>query len=115
MLEAAETRGLPCETVRAIGGGALSDSWMQIFADATGRRIEAIENPQEAGAMGAALAVPVALGIYSDYKDIKQVVKIRKTFEPDTNNKKLYDELFAHFKNMYKRLSPLYKSLNRAD
>ena len=115
MLEAAETRDLPCETVRAIGGGALSDSWMRIFADATGRRFEAIENPQEAGAMGAALAVPVALGIYSDYKDIKQVVKIRKTFEPDMDNKKVYDGLFVHFKDMYERLSPLYKSLNRGD
>jgi len=115
MLEAAETRDLPCETVRAIGGGALSDPWMQIFADVTGRRFEAIENPQEAGAIGAALAVPVALGIYGDYKDIKQVVRIRKTFEPDTKNKKLYDELFAHFKNMYERLSPFYKSLNRSD
>jgi xylulokinase len=115
MLEAAETKDLPCETIRAIGGGALSDPWMQIFADATGRRFEAIENPQEAGAIGAALAVPVALGIYGDYKDIKQVVRIRKTFEPDAKNKKIYDVLFGHFKDVYEKLSPLYKSLNRAD
>jgi xylulokinase len=112
MLEAAESKGLPCETVRAIGGGALSDPWMQIFADSTGRRFEAIENPQEAGAIGAALAVPVALGIYGDYRDIKQVVRVRKTFEPDANNKKTYDRLFGYFKEMHHRLSPLYKSMN---
>ena len=62
--------------------------------------------------MGAAFAVPVALGIYSEYKDIKQVVKIRKTFEPDVDNKKVYDGLFVHFKDIYERLSPLYRSLN---
>lgn len=113
LFEAAATKGLPCETVRAIGGGARSDPWMQIFADVTGRRIEAVENPKQAGAVGAALAVPLALGIYSDYREVKKVVKVRATFEPDRANRTLYDELFASFKDLYGRLSPVYKKLNR--
>lgn len=114
MLEAAEGKGLPCRTVRVIGGGALSDPWMQIFADVTGRRMEAMEGAQEAGALGAALAVPVALGIYSDYSEVKKVVKVRRTFEPDPANRALYDEIFDAFKKLYSRLSPVYRSLNRA-
>ena len=112
MFEAAADRGLPCKTVRAIGGGAKSDTWMQIFADVTGRRIEPVEKPQDAGAVGAALAVPVGLGIYKDYSQIKEVVKVRKSFEPDPSNKRTYDTLYEHFKLLYKRLSPAYKSLN---
>jgi xylulokinase len=113
MFEVAAGKGLPCETVRAIGGGAKSDTWMQIFADVTGRRIEAVVKPQDAGAVGAALAVPVGLGIYKDYSQIKEVVQIRKAFEPDSANKSTYDSLFEHFKLLYKRLSPAYKSLNK--
>jgi len=114
MFEVAAKKGLPCERVRAIGGGAKSDTWMQIFADVTGRRIEAVEKPQDAGALGAALAVPVALGIYKSHKDIKEVVSVRKAFEPDRANKKTYDDNFAAFQMLYKRLSPAYKVLNKS-
>jgi xylulokinase len=113
MFEVAAGKGLPCETVRAIGGGAKSDTWMQIFADVTGRRIEAVEKPQDAGAVGAALAVPVGLGIYKDYSQIREVVRVRRAFEPDPANKQTYDLLFEHFKLLYARLSPAYKSLNK--
>jgi len=114
MFEVAAKKGLPCERVRAIGGGAKSDTWMQIFADVTGRRIEAVEKPQDAGALGAALAVPVALGIYKSHKDIKEVVSVRKAFEPDRANKKTYDDNFAAFQMLYKRLSPAYKVMNKS-
>lgn len=113
MFEVAAEKGLPCPTVRAIGGGAKSDVWMRIFADVTGRRVEAIEKPQDAGAVGAALAVPVALGIYSDYSKIKEVVKVRKTFEPGPDAARTYDPLFEAFKLLYERLSPVYCKLNR--
>jgi xylulokinase len=112
MFEVAAGKGLPCETVRAIGGGAKSDVWMQIFADVTGRRIEAVDRPQDAGALGAALAVPVALGVYKSHKDIKDAVKVRQAFTPNPANAGLYDSLFASFQHLYKRLSPAYKKLN---
>ncbi len=113
MFEAAMKKGLPCRTVRAIGGGARSDVWMRIFADVTGRRIEAVARPQDAGALGAALAVPVALGMYDSIGSIKDVVKVRKAFDPDRANGKVYDDLFRSFKALYGRLSPVYKVMNR--
>ena len=112
MFEEAAKRGLPCRTVRAIGGGAKSDEWMQIFADVTGRRIEAVAKPQDAGALGAALAVPLGLGVYKSYSDVKEAVKLRGSFDPDPSNRALYDSLFDSFKYLYGRLSPAYKRLN---
>ena len=114
MFEHAAAKGLPCKTVRAIGGGAKSDTWMRIFADVTGRRIEVVEKPQDAGAVGAALAVPVALGIYNGYSEIKDVVKLRAVFDPDPARSKTYDPLFENFKFLYKRLSPACKAMNKA-
>lgn len=115
LLEAVNTIGFPCRTVRAIGGGARSDVWMQIFADVTGRRVEAVEDAQEAGAVGAALAVAVALGIYPKYEDLKHVVKVRRAFEPDARNEAAYKELFEAFKYLYRRLAPAYRELNQRD
>ncbi len=112
MLEAAVGAGLPCPTVRAIGGGALSDAWMQIFADVTRRRIEAMERAPEAGALGAALAVPLALGMYKDYSELKGVVRVRRTFEPDTTDWSTYEQLFRSFRTFYDRLAPVYRQLN---
>ena len=98
--------------MRTIGGGARSDIWMQIFADVTGHRIEAVEDAQEAGAVGCALAVAVALNIYKDYKDLKNVVKVRRTYEPDRGNQRTYDELFDAFKRSYRKLSGIYRRIN---
>lgn len=112
LLEAVGSAGYPCATVRTIGGGARSDIWMQIFADVTGHRIEAVEDAQEAGAVGCALAVAVALNIYQDYKELKQVVKVRRTYEPDRGNREGYDELFDAFKKIYRKLSGVYRKIN---
>jgi xylulokinase len=112
LLEAVGSAGFPCTTVRTIGGGARSDIWMQIFADVTGHRIEAVEDAQEAGAVGCALAVAVALNIYKDYKDLKNVVKVRRTYEPDRGNQRTYDELFDAFRRSYRKLSGIYRKIN---
>lgn len=112
MLEAVEGAGFPCASLRAIGGGAKSDVWMQIMADVTGRRIEAVENPQEAGAAGCALAVAVALGVLESYREIKEMVRVRRSFDPDRSARALYDELYGCFRRLYPALSAAGKSLN---
>lgn len=115
MFEAVAGKGLPCEVVRAIGGGATADPWMQIFADVTGRRVEAVESAEVAGALGAALCVPVALGVYGDYQDIKDVVRVRKSFDPDAGTAALYGRLFHEFKELYRGVSPVCRRLNKGE
>ncbi len=112
MMDEVEKSGLPVRSVRAIGGGARSDTWMRIMADATGRRVEAMADPQEAGALGCALAVAVGLGIFRDYKHIKDVLKIRRTFEPDLAARAAYDSLYPEFRALYPCLSASCRRLN---
>lgn len=103
---------VPVRSIRAIGGGAKSDLWMRIIADVTRRRVEAVEHPQEAGALGCALAVAVALGMIEDYKDIKKVVKVRETFEPDQACSGVYEPLYREFRALYPSLSRTGRRLN---
>jgi xylulokinase len=96
-----------------IGGGAQSSVWCQIFADITNRKIHRTVNPQQAGARGVALLASVALGYLPSFDDIKNQVKIDRTFLPDPVYRKLYDGLFREFKNIYKQNKRWYKRMNQ--
>jgi len=112
LVDAVGKAGFACKTLRARGGGARSDVWMQILADVTRRRVEAVQTPQEAGAMGCALAVAVALKEYGSYRELKKVIKVRKTFEPDPECCTEYDELYHVFRSLYGNLTGACRRLN---
>ncbi len=113
LLEAVGRAGYPCPSLRAIGGGARSDTWMQIIADVTGRRVDAVCDPQQAGAVGVALAAAVARGVLPDYPSIKHVVRVRRSFEPRMHLAPIYDRLFRVFRDTYPALSRAGRILNR--
>ena len=112
LLDVAAGAGFGCDPLRAIGGGAKSDVWMQIIADVTRRRVEAVENPQEAGAMGVALAAAMAVGEYDSFKEIKKAVRVRGSFTPREDCCQVYDDLYAVFRCIYPRLSGVCDRLN---
>jgi len=112
LLDVVSKAGFPCRTVRAIGGGARSDVWMQIMADVTGRTVEAVEDPQEAGAKGCALAVALALKEYESYRELKKVIGVRKTFQPDPGCCPVYEELYGVWRDIYGNLCGICRRLN---
>ncbi len=112
MLEGVRGCGFNDTSLRAIGGGAKSDLWMQIFADVMKIDIEAVAEPQHSGARGAALIAAVGLGAYGDYPSLREVVKIRKTFKPRSEYAGLYDAAFENFTEAYRSLKKLYRRVN---
>jgi xylulokinase len=103
----------PLGSLRVIGGGALGHPWMQILADVTGKRIQPVRNPQEAGAVGVAMTAAVGMGIYRDFESLKNVVVPEYTFEPQDKNKEVYDCLYRSFKELYPDLKGFYVRLNK--
>ncbi|MDY7041972.1 MAG: FGGY-family carbohydrate kinase, partial [Chloroflexota bacterium] len=101
------------DTVRVVGGGARGDPWMQILADVTKKHVERVANPQEAGAVGAAMIAAIGLGIYPDFPSLKQVVRVTDVFEPQECNAEIYDRLYKGYKQVYKDLRKLYRRINR--
>jgi len=106
--------GFPLPQLRAIGGGAKSDIWMQIMADVAGRRVETVRWPQEGGAVGAALVAAVGLGIYPDFGALKQVVQVERVFQPQAENREVYDSLYDLYRRSYRSLRGFYKQVSRA-
>jgi xylulokinase len=104
--------GFPLPVLRVIGGGALGAPWMQIIADVTGRRVETVAQPQEAGAVGAALTAAIGLGLYPDFEALKDVVRVEREFEPQACNAETYDCLYRAYRRIYSCLRELYREVN---
>jgi len=100
------------DAINMIGGGPLSPTWSQIFADVLNRRIKQVHDPKEAGAKGAAVIAAVGLGYIEKLEDAEKLVRIDKVFDPNPNNVETYEEIFEEFKNIYKNNQKMYRRLN---
>jgi xylulokinase len=99
------------QPLTAVGGCAQSDLWCQILADATGRAIRQPEAPIQANAAGAALIAAVGIGALG-FDDVPALMRWRRVYEPQRETRALYDDRFATFKEVHRRLAPLYRRLN---
>ena len=102
MLEAQGRKVSTSRVIRFVGGGALSELTGQMLADITGREIETVENPQNVGAVGAALIIGLGLGIIESFSAAKEMIRTNKKYTPNPLNKEAYDKNFRVFKNLYK-------------
>ena len=104
--------GFHCRQFRIIGGGALDDAWMQIISDITQREFAVVENPRNAGAVGAAIVAFIGLGELSSFSEAKKFVTEKKTYRPNEFNRAIYDEMFITYKRLYRDLKKTYKVTN---
>lgn len=105
--------GRRAEAINMVGGGAKSDIWCQIYADVLDRPIRQMKDPIEVNVRGAALLAIAALGFIS-YDDISSRVPVAKTFTPNPDHRKIYDELFNEFTAIYENNKKIFARLNRA-
>jgi xylulokinase len=104
--------GTRLDRLRIFGGGALSDLWCQIHADVMDRTIERVVEPMYANLRGAALFAALALGDVRR-EQVRDLVDVDRTFEPDPQNRAVYDRLFAEFPGLYKAQRKMFARLNR--
>jgi xylulokinase len=105
--------GRPMDGLNMIGGGARSEVWCQIFADVLNRTIRQVKGPLQANARGAGLVASVALG-FIKFDDVAARVQIANTFHPNPAHRRIYDELFREFLNLYRSNRRIYARLNSA-
>ena len=112
MLERVEKKVPYRQSLRFVGGGAQSPAWGQILADVTSRRIEVVENAQNAGTIGAAVVCAVGLGLLGSFHDARPLITVERTFEPRPANKAVYDRSFEVYVQLHQRNRELFKQLN---
>jgi xylulokinase len=99
------------DPLNMIGGGAQSNIWCQIYADVLDRTIQQVRDPMQANARGAALIAAVGLG-YITIEDIPKLTRISNVFKPNPGNRRIYDELYGEFLNIYQTNKLLSRRLN---
>jgi sugar (pentulose or hexulose) kinase len=76
--------------VRATGGGANLDWWLQLHADVCGVPVEVVAQ-DEPGAFGAAILAGVGAGIYPSVSGaVRELVAVSRRFDPDAERGALY-------------------------
>jgi xylulokinase len=109
-IEAIESMGIPVKEIRVLGGGSRSAVWNQIKADITGRVIWTTANA-DAACLGAAIIAGVSCGLFPGVKDaVGKMVTLKQKFEPDAENHRVYQKLFARYKQLYAALCPLFEA-----
>lgn len=103
--------GRKVPSLNIVGGGAQSDVWCQVFADVMNVEIKQVRDPMYANARGAAWIAAVGLGEIS-FHDVPRLVEFKHNYIPGPENRVLYDERFAAFKQIYQQMKGVYRKLN---
>ncbi len=111
-MEAEEKKVKASETLRFVGGGALSYMTCQILSDIMGKKIEIVDKPQNVGAVGAAVTIAVGSGLIKSFSEAKKLIPAVKTYVPNKENKAVYDKQYEVFKNLYKANKSNFAALN---
>lgn len=100
-LECLLKAGVPVNRLVASGGGSRSSLWLQMRADVFNIPVDVLA-VEEAGTLGAAVMAGAACGLFKSIEDgVRQLVRIRGTYQPDPARHARYMEIFEKYKRLY--------------
>lgn len=95
--------GKKIDTIISIGGGAKSETWLQIQADIFNTDIITLQNEQGPG-MGASMLAAYGVGWFTSMKECAvtfNASKIHRVYSPNPENVQQYKELFYSYQKIY--------------
>lgn len=93
------------------GGGALSQSWMQMLADVCQVPVRIPAHATYSGAIGAAFAAAVGLGWYTQ-EQVGEFVHMEKEFYPRRELSGLYERKYRNWMKLYGAVRDIYSELH---
>lgn len=112
-LEAVEKKVKTKPVIRLVGGGALAPLTCQLLSDMLGREIETVDNPQDVGAVGAAITAAVGLNSIESIAASKKFIAPNRKYTPNSSNTRIYNKFFPVFKSLYKNNIKAFHTLNK--
>ena len=112
LLERESAKIKTSDHIRFVGGGALSPVTCQMLADITGRVIETIDEPQNAGTVGAALLIALGMNVIDSPEAAGRLITVKEVYQPNTANKAVYDRNYRVFCRLYRSNAKHFKALN---
>lgn len=102
------------EVVRMSGGAINSPSWVQMFANVLDLPIELVD-ASELGGVGGAITAAVGLNKFGSIGEaVNQMVHVKKRFEPQVEQVRLYDKKYQAYVAMLTALDDSWSTLQEA-
>lgn len=114
-VEAFRDAGIGVDRVDAVGGGAKSDTWLQIIADVWGTTVRRRSIVDEANSLGAAVVAGVATGLLGDFSATHSLSEVTAEFSPDTQRHERYADRHPVFLDAYRRLETWFSARANED
>jgi len=102
--------GLRVERALAADGGAASDLWLQLAADALNLPVRRIDR-HPGSCLGAAFVAGMGIGAIGDFDMIESYVAQGRLFEPRPSEHERLANRYRLWRETYSRLKPLYPRL----
>lgn len=103
-----ETTGNPISSIAVMGGGTVSERWLQIIADILGRPLVLSRTP-EATALGAAVLAAAAVRFDGDTTAAAaRMTGSERTIEPDPSRTAHYSAIYALYTALAPALAPFH-------
>lgn len=80
-----------------VGGGAISPTWRQIYADAMQLKIVKTNIDQNAAALGAAALAAVGTGVWDSFDMLDEIHKVEGVSMPQESARESYHQLYSDF------------------
>ncbi len=113
-IEAAAAAGFHVKTLNCVGGGARSPLWNQIKADVLGIPVR-LPAAASGAAMGDVMMAGVGVGVYRDFAAAKAAVfRVTREFQPNATNRRVYDDLYRVYLDLYPALKESFVRLGKA-
>lgn len=109
ILQIIEQSTEPIKQLNVSGGFIHSETWVQILADVTGKKICLVQT-EDASAIGAGLLCMKAINIIGNYSSLQP--SNNATIEPIENNHKAHEKYFPVFKDLYLNLKESMHRIN---
>ena len=110
-LDLLQAGGVHIDVLRAIGGGARSETWLQLKADVTGLPVVTPGSPRRLP-FGAALLAGAGVGLFSSAAEAAgQFLQLDATYLPDAARHDAYTRLFELYRQVYPAVAPISRRL----
>jgi trk system potassium uptake protein TrkH len=94
-------------------GGALSSVTAGILADVLQLPVETVPEPQNVGAVGAAMVVAAGLGRIGDLAAAEELIRPDAVYQPNPSSRAVHDRNYDTFIQLYAANKHLFRHLNQ--
>lgn len=110
-LDLLKAGGVAIDELRAIGGGARSELWLQLKADITGIQV-VVPHVTEAACWGAAILGGIGAGCFADIGTASQAtLKLETRYAPHESRQAAFNVLYDQYRQVYPAVRDIHHRL----